>query len=68
MVNTGLRIGLHGARDARVRRVAAKQRIFATKSALTSKGQSNLTGQKSFWSNRFLVYYWGGGQVFAVGN
>jgi len=44
------------------------KRIFATKAALTSNGQSNLAGQKSFWLKRFLVYYWGGRQVFAVGN
>ncbi len=44
------------------------KRIFATKTALTSTGQSNLAGQKSFWSERFLVYYLTGRQEFAVGN
>src|SRR5438132_2416786 len=42
------------------------KRIFATKTALTSTGQSNPVGQKSFWSKRFLVYYLGWLQVFDV--
>ena len=44
------------------------KRIFATKAALTSQGQSNSADQKSFWFKRFLVYYLGGRQAFAVGN
>jgi hypothetical protein len=56
MVNGWLKSAILGGAKLDARRRQQNQRIFATKSALTSKSQRGRGNQKSFWIKRFLVY------------
>jgi hypothetical protein len=56
MVNGRLKLAIPGVDNASTPLEQQKERIFATKSALTSKDQRCPGAQKSFWNKRFLVY------------